>query len=62
MNDNGYEAVKKLCWTHFTNWRTPYSQSIINHYQYVVEAADYKIMINAHGPFDQLEFVERIPT
>jgi hypothetical protein len=26
-----------------------YSQSIINHYQYVVEkAADYKIMINAH--------------
>ena len=26
-----------------------YSQSILNHYQYVIEkAADYKIMINAH--------------
>jgi hypothetical protein len=36
MNDNG-EAVKKLRWTHFTYYEHHYSQSIINHYQYVVE-------------------------
>lgn len=50
MNDNGYEAVK----SGYVGPILPigehhYSQSIINHYQYVVEkAADYKIMINAH--------------
>jgi hypothetical protein len=37
------------------------SQSIINHYQYVVEkAAD--IMINAHEAFVLQEFVERTQT
>ena len=50
MKDNGYDAVK-------TGYVGPilrigehhYSQSTLNHYQYVVEkAADYKIMINAH--------------
>ena len=50
MNDNGYEAVK----SGYVGPILPigehhYSQSIINHYQYIVEkAADYKIMINAH--------------
>lgn len=50
MNDNGYEAAK----TGYVGNILPlgehhYSQSILNHYQYVVEkAADYKIMINAH--------------
>jgi hypothetical protein len=50
MNDNGYEAVK----SGYVGPILPigehhYSQSIINHYQYVVEkASDYKIMINAH--------------
>lgn len=50
MNDNGYEAVK----SGYVGPILPvgehhYSQSIINHYQYVVEkAADYKIMVNAH--------------
>ncbi|MEY2692822.1 MAG: hypothetical protein RIT03_1212 [Bacteroidota bacterium] len=50
MNDNGYEAVK----TGYVGPILPigehhYSQSIINHYQYVVEkAADHKIMVNAH--------------
>ena len=50
MNDNGYEAVK----SGYVGPILPigehhYSQSTINHYQYVVEkAADYKIMINAH--------------
>jgi len=50
MNDNGYEAVK----TGYVGPILPigehhYSQSIINHYQYIVEkAADYKIMVNAH--------------
>ena len=50
MNDNGYEAVK----TGYVGPILPigehhYSQSIINHYQYVVEkAVDYKIMVNAH--------------
>ena len=50
MNDNGYEAVK----TGYVGPILPvgehhYSQSIINHYQYVIEkAVDYKIMINAH--------------
>ena len=50
MNDNGYEAVK----SGYVGPILPigehhYSQSIINHYQYVVEkAAEYKIMINAH--------------
>jgi hypothetical protein len=38
-----------------------YSQSIINHYQYVVEkAAD--VMINAHEAFVLQEFVERTQT
>lgn len=50
MNDNGYEAVK----TGYVGPILPigehhYSQSILNHYQYVIEkAVDYKIMINAH--------------
>ncbi len=50
MNENGYEAAK----TGYVGNILPlgehhYSQSILNHYQYVVEkAADYKIMINAH--------------
>ena len=50
MKDNGYDAVK----TGYVGPILPvgehhYSQSIINHYQYVVEkAVDYKIMINAH--------------
>ena len=50
MNDNGYEAVK----SGYVGPILPvgehhYSQSIINHYQYVIEkAADYKIMVNAH--------------
>ena len=50
MKDNGYEAAK----TGYVGNILPlgehhYSQSILNHYQYVIEkAADYKIMINAH--------------
>ena len=50
MNDNGYEAAK----TGYVGNILPlgehhYSQSILNHYQYVIEkAVDYKIMINAH--------------
>ena len=50
MNENGYEAVK----SGYVGPILPvgehhYSQSIINHYQYVIEkAADYKIMVNAH--------------
>jgi glucan 1,4-alpha-glucosidase len=50
MNNNGYEAVK----TGYVGPILPvgehhYSQSIINHYQYVIEkAVDYKIMVNAH--------------
>ncbi len=50
MNDYGYEAVK----SGYVGPILPvgehhYSQSIINHYQYVIEkAADYKIMVNAH--------------
>jgi hypothetical protein len=50
MNDNGYEAVK----SGYVGPILPvgehhYSQSIINHYQYVIEkAAEYKIMVNAH--------------
>lgn len=50
MNDNGYEAVK----TGYVGPILPvgehhFSQSILNHYQYIIEkAADYKIMINAH--------------
>jgi glucan 1,4-alpha-glucosidase len=50
MNDNGYEAVK----TGYVGPILPvgehhYSQSILNHYQYIIEkAADYKIMVNAH--------------
>jgi len=50
MNDNGYEAVK----TGYVGPILPigehhYSQSTLNHYQYVIEkAVDYKIMINAH--------------
>lgn len=50
MNDNGYEAVK----TGYVGPILPigehhYSQSIINHYQYIIEkAVDYKIMVNAH--------------
>ena len=50
MNDNGYDAAK----TGYVGNILPlgehhYSQSILNHYQYVIEkAADYKIMINAH--------------
>jgi len=50
MNNNGYEAVK----TGYVGPILPigehhYSQSIINHYQYIVEkAVDYKIMVNAH--------------
>jgi hypothetical protein len=50
MNDHGYEAVK----TGYVGNILPigehhYSQSIINHYQYVIEkAANYKIMVNAH--------------
>ena len=50
MNDNGYEAAK----TGYVGNILPlgehhYSQSILNHYQYVIEkAANYKIMINAH--------------
>lgn len=50
MNANGYEAAK----TGYVGNILPlgehhYSQSILNHYQYVIEkAADYKIMINAH--------------
>jgi hypothetical protein len=50
MNNNGYEAVK----SGYVGPILPvgehhYSQSIINHYQYVIEkAADYKIMVNAH--------------
>lgn len=50
MSENGYEAVK----SGYVGPILPvgehhYSQSIINHYQYVIEkAADYKIMVNAH--------------
>ena len=50
MKDNGYDAVK----TGYVGPILPigehhYSQSTLNHYQYVVEkAADYKIMVNAH--------------
>lgn len=50
MNDNGYDAAK----TGYVGNILPlgehhYSQSILNHYQYVIEkAVDYKIMINAH--------------
>jgi hypothetical protein len=50
MNNNGYEAVK----SGYVGPILPvgehhYSQSIINHYQYVIEkAANYKIMVNAH--------------
>ncbi len=50
MNDNGYDAAK----TGYVGNILPlgehhYSQSTLNHYQYVIEkAADYKIMINAH--------------
>ncbi len=50
MNDNGYDAAK----TGYVGNILPlgehhYSQSILNHYQYVIEkAADYRIMINAH--------------
>ncbi|HCQ12485.1 glycoside hydrolase family 97 protein [Flavobacterium sp.] len=50
MNDNGYEAAK----TGYVGPILPigehhYSQSTLNHYQYVIEkAVDYKIMINAH--------------
>ena len=50
MKANGYEAAK----TGYVGNILPlgehhYSQSILNHYQYVIEkAADYKIMINAH--------------
>ena len=50
MNDNGYEAAK----TGYVGNILPlgehhYSQSILNHYQYVIEkAVNYKIMINAH--------------
>lgn len=50
MKDNGYDAVK----TGYVGNILPlgehhYSQSILNHYQYVTEkAADYKIMVNAH--------------
>ena len=50
MNENGYDAAK----TGYVGNILPlgehhYSQSILNHYQYVIEkAADYKIMINAH--------------
>jgi glucan 1,4-alpha-glucosidase len=50
MNDNGYEAVK----TGYVGPILPigehhYSQSTLNHYQYIIEkAADYKIMVNAH--------------
>jgi hypothetical protein len=35
MNDNGYEAVKVV--NPFYLFEHHYSQSIINHYQYVVE-------------------------
>ena len=50
MNDHGYEAVKSgYVGNILPLGEHHYSQSIINHYQYVVEkAADYKIMINAH--------------
>lgn len=50
MNDNGYEAVKSgYVGPILTVGEHHYSQSTINHYQYVVEkAADYKIMVNAH--------------
>jgi hypothetical protein len=50
MKANGYDAVK----TGYVGDIIPrgekhYSQEIINHYQYVVEqAAQYKIMVNAH--------------
>ena len=50
MNDNSYDAAK----TGYVGNILPlgehhYSQSTLNHYQYVIEkAADYKIMINAH--------------
>ena len=50
MNENGYDAAK----TGYVGNILPlgehhYSQSILNHYQYVIEkAVDYKIMINAH--------------
>ena len=50
MNNNGYDAAK----TGYVGNILPlgehhYSQSILNHYQYVIEkAVDYKIMINAH--------------
>lgn len=50
MKDNGYDAVK----TGYVGNILPlgehhYSQSILNHYQYVTEkAAEYKIMVNAH--------------
>lgn len=50
MNKYGYTSAK----TGYVGNILPlgehhYSQSIINHYQYVIEkAADYKIMINAH--------------
>jgi len=50
MNDNGYEAVKSgYVGNILPVGEHHYSQSIINHYQYVIEkAADYKIMVNAH--------------
>jgi glucan 1,4-alpha-glucosidase len=50
MKDNGYDAVK----TGYVGNILPlgehhYSQSILNHYQYVTEkAVEYKIMVNAH--------------
>lgn len=50
MKKNGYDAVK----TGYVGPILPlgefhYSQSIINHYQYVIEkAAQYRIMVNAH--------------
>ena len=50
MNDNGYEAVKSgYVGNILPVGEHHYSQSIINHYQYVIEkAAKYKIMVNAH--------------
>ena len=50
MKDNGYDAVKSgYVGNILPVGEHHYSQSIINHYQYVIEkAADYKIMVNAH--------------
>ncbi len=50
MKDNGYDAVKSgYVGNILPIGEHHYSQSIINHYQYVIEkAADYKIMVNAH--------------